>query len=99
MEESPCQGRLTELHLFSWSATCISLRQRCYMDKEHVKGATDKVVGKTKEVAGHVTGNLGRWKPKARSTRLKERSTIKWATREDAGKEAIDRARNAPGRH
>jgi uncharacterized protein YjbJ (UPF0337 family) len=27
------------------------------MDKEHVKGATDKAVDKTKEVAGHVTGN------------------------------------------
>jgi uncharacterized protein YjbJ (UPF0337 family) len=27
------------------------------MDKEHVKGAADKVVGKSKEVAGHVTGD------------------------------------------
>jgi hypothetical protein len=27
------------------------------MDKEHVKGAADKVAGKTKEVAGHATGN------------------------------------------
>ena len=27
------------------------------MDKEHVKGATDSVVGKTKEVAGHFRGN------------------------------------------
>jgi uncharacterized protein YjbJ (UPF0337 family) len=27
------------------------------MDKEHVKGAADKVAGKTKEVAGHVIGN------------------------------------------
>ena len=26
------------------------------MDKEHVKGAADKAVGKTKEAAGHVTG-------------------------------------------
>jgi hypothetical protein len=25
--------------------------------KEHVKGAADKAVGKTKEAAGHVTGN------------------------------------------
>jgi uncharacterized protein YjbJ (UPF0337 family) len=24
------------------------------MDKEHLKGAADKVAGKTKEVAGHV---------------------------------------------
>jgi uncharacterized protein YjbJ (UPF0337 family) len=27
------------------------------MDKEHVKGAGNKTAGKTKEVAGHVTGN------------------------------------------
>jgi uncharacterized protein YjbJ (UPF0337 family) len=35
------------------------------MDKEHVKGAADKIAGKTKEVAGHVTGNND-LKPKAR---------------------------------
>ena len=29
------------------------------MDKEHVKGAADKVVGKSKEVAGRVTGGSG----------------------------------------
>jgi uncharacterized protein YjbJ (UPF0337 family) len=27
------------------------------MEKEHVKGSVDKVVGKGKEVAGHVTAN------------------------------------------
>ena len=27
------------------------------MDKEHVKGALDNLKGKTKEIAGHVTGN------------------------------------------
>ncbi len=27
------------------------------MDKEHVKGAVDNAVGKTKEAAGHAVGN------------------------------------------
>jgi uncharacterized protein YjbJ (UPF0337 family) len=27
------------------------------MDKEHVKGAVDNAVGKTKETAGHAVGN------------------------------------------
>jgi uncharacterized protein YjbJ (UPF0337 family) len=27
------------------------------MDKEHVKGAVDKAVGKTKEAVGHAIGN------------------------------------------
>ena len=27
------------------------------MDKEHVKGAVDKAVGKTKEAAGHAAGS------------------------------------------
>jgi uncharacterized protein YjbJ (UPF0337 family) len=27
------------------------------MNEEHVKGATDNVAGKTKEMAGHVTGS------------------------------------------
>ena len=31
--------------------------QRCHMDKEHIKGAADNVVVKTKEVAWHATGN------------------------------------------
>jgi uncharacterized protein YjbJ (UPF0337 family) len=35
----------------------VSPRQRCFIDKERVKGAADKVVGKSKEVAGQVTGD------------------------------------------
>jgi uncharacterized protein YjbJ (UPF0337 family) len=27
------------------------------MDKEHLKGAADNLMGKTKEVVGHATGN------------------------------------------
>ena len=34
-----------------------NLRKRCYMDKEHVKGAVDNAVGKTKEAVGHAVGS------------------------------------------
>jgi uncharacterized protein YjbJ (UPF0337 family) len=37
--------------------TCISLSERCFMDREDVKGGADKVVGKDKEVAGHINGD------------------------------------------
>jgi uncharacterized protein YjbJ (UPF0337 family) len=68
------------------------------MDKEHVKGATDKVVGKTKEVAGHVTGNRT-LETEGKVDQAKGTIHDKVGDAKDAGKEAIDSARNAPGRH
>jgi uncharacterized protein YjbJ (UPF0337 family) len=68
------------------------------MDKEHLKGATDNVVGKTKEIAGHVTSN----KKLEREGKVDQ---VKGAVRnaagdtKDAGKEAIDSVKNAPSRH
>src|SRR5271163_4548881 len=77
----------------TWSATCIILRQRCYMDKEHVKGAVDKVVGKTKEVAGHVTGDR-KLEAEGKINQAKGAIHNKVGDARDAGKEAIDSVRN-----
>jgi uncharacterized protein YjbJ (UPF0337 family) len=92
------EGRLSEQLLFSWAATCISLPQRCHMDKEHVKGAADKVVGKIKEVAGHATGDR---KLEAEGKVDQTKGTIhsKVGDAKDAGKDAIDSVRNAPSKH
>ena len=67
------------------------------MDKEHVKGAADKVVGKTKEVAGHVTGDK---KLETEGTVDQARGAIhdKAGDAKDAGKQAIDSVRNAPSK-
>jgi uncharacterized protein YjbJ (UPF0337 family) len=43
------------------------------MDREHVKGAADKVKGAIKEGAGKLTGD---WKPKARWTEPRVRPTM-----------------------
>jgi hypothetical protein len=59
-EKTPAYKALNQLRVLKGprsSPGCISTQQRWHMDKEHVKGATDNAVGKTKEVAGHVTGN------------------------------------------
>lgn len=67
------------------------------MDKEHVKGATDKVVGKTKEVAGHVTGDK-KLENEGKIDRAKGTIHQKVGDAKDAGKEAIDSVRNAPSK-
>jgi uncharacterized protein YjbJ (UPF0337 family) len=68
------------------------------MDKEHVKGAADKVAGKTKEAAGHVTGNkkLG---TEGRADQLKGAAHSAAGDAKDAAKAAIDSVKNAPSRH
>ena len=68
------------------------------MDKEHVKGAADKVVGKAKEVAGHVTGDKT-LETKGKADQAKGEIHNKVGNAKDAAKEAIDSERNAPRKH
>ena len=67
------------------------------MDKEHVKGATDNVVGKTKEVAGHVTGNR-KLETEGKADQVKGAVHNAVGDLKDAGEEAIESVRNAPSR-
>jgi uncharacterized protein YjbJ (UPF0337 family) len=67
------------------------------MDKEHVKGAVDKVGGKVKEVAGHVTGDKT-LETEGKFDQAKGAVHNKVGDVKDAGKEAIDSVRNAPSR-
>jgi uncharacterized protein YjbJ (UPF0337 family) len=68
------------------------------MNKEHVKGAADNVAGKTKEVAGHITGNK---KLEAEGKVDQAKGAVRNAAGDakDAGKAAIDSVKNAPSRH
>ena len=66
------------------------------MDKEHVKGAADKVVGKTEEVAGHVSGDR-KLETKGKVDQVKGFHNAAGDAK-DAGKEAIDSVRNAPSK-
>jgi uncharacterized protein YjbJ (UPF0337 family) len=68
------------------------------MDKEHVKGATDNVVGKTKEVAGHVTGNKT-LEAEGKFDQVKGAVHNAAGDAKDAGKEAIEAVKNAPSKH
>ena len=68
------------------------------MDKEHVKGAVDKAVGKTKEVAGHATGNK-KLETEGKVDQVKGAAHNAAGDVKDAGKEAIDSVKNAPSRH
>jgi uncharacterized protein YjbJ (UPF0337 family) len=63
------------------------------MDKEHVKGAADKVVGKTKEAAGHVTGSK-KLETKGKVDQVKGAAHTAAGDAKDAGS-----ARNAPSKH
>jgi len=68
------------------------------MDKEHVKGATHTVVGKIKEVAGHVTGNK-KLETKGKVDQVKGAVHNTAGDAKDAGKEAISAVKNAPSKH
>jgi uncharacterized protein YjbJ (UPF0337 family) len=68
------------------------------MDKEHVKGAADKAVGKTKEAAGHVTGNK-KLETEGKVDQVKGAAHAAAGDAKDAGKEAIEAVRNAPSKH
>jgi uncharacterized protein YjbJ (UPF0337 family) len=63
------------------------------MDKEHVKGAADKVVGKTKEAAGHVTGSK-KLETKGKLDQVKGAAHTAAGDAKDAGS-----VRNAPSKH
>jgi uncharacterized protein YjbJ (UPF0337 family) len=67
------------------------------MNKEHVKGGADKVVGKTKEVAGHVTGDK-KLEAEGKVDQAKGAVHNKVGDAKDAGQQAIDSVRNAPSR-
>ena len=69
------------------------------MDKEHVKGAEDKAMGKTKEVAGHISGNKKLETEKVRLDQVKGAAHTAAGHAKDPGKEAIDSVKNAPSRH
>jgi uncharacterized protein YjbJ (UPF0337 family) len=68
------------------------------MDKEHVKGATDTVVGKTKEAAGHVTGNK-KLETEGKVDQVKGAAHNGAGDAKDAGKKAIDAVKNVPNKH
>jgi uncharacterized protein YjbJ (UPF0337 family) len=60
------------------------------MNNEHVKGAIDNVVGKTKEVAGHAIGNK---KLEVEGKLDQAKGAVHDAAGDamDAGREAVDR--------
>jgi uncharacterized protein YjbJ (UPF0337 family) len=68
------------------------------MNEQHVKGAADKVTGKTKEAAGHVTGNK-KLETEGKADQVKGAVRNLAGDVKDAGKEAIDSVKNAPSRH
>ena len=67
------------------------------MNEQHVKGAADKVAGKTKEVAGHVTGSK-KLETEGKVDQVKGAVHNAAGEVKDAGKEAIYSVRNAPSR-
>jgi uncharacterized protein YjbJ (UPF0337 family) len=68
------------------------------MNKEHVKGATDTIVGKTKEAAGHVTGNK-RLETEGKVDQVEGAAHKAAGDAKEAGKKAIDAVKAAPGKH
>ena len=68
------------------------------MDKEHIKGAADTAVGKTKEAAGHVIGNK-KLETEGKVDQVKGAVHNAVGDARDAGKEAIDSVKNAPSKH
>jgi uncharacterized protein YjbJ (UPF0337 family) len=68
------------------------------MDKEHVKGAADKVIGKTKEVVGHAIGNK-KLEMEGKIDQVKGAVHNVAGDAKDAGRGAIESVRNAPSKH
>ncbi len=65
------------------------------MDNEHVKGAVDIVVGKTKEVVGHVAGSK-KLEIEGKIDQAKGAIHNAIGDAKDAGKKAIDSITSAP---
>jgi uncharacterized protein YjbJ (UPF0337 family) len=68
------------------------------MDNEHVKGAVDIVVGKTKEVVGHVAGSK-KLEIEGKIDQAKGAIHNAIGDAKDAGKKAIDSITSVPGKH
>jgi uncharacterized protein YjbJ (UPF0337 family) len=68
------------------------------MNEQHVKGAVDKAIGKTKEAAGRVTGNR-KLETEGKVDQVKGAAHTAAGDAKDAGKKAIDSVKNAPSRH
>ena len=68
------------------------------MDNEHVKGAVDIVVGKTKEVVGHVAGSK-KLEIEGKIDQAKGAIHNAIGDAKDAGKKAIDSITSAPDKH
>jgi uncharacterized protein YjbJ (UPF0337 family) len=61
------------------------------MDKEHVKGAVDKAVGKTKEAVGHAVGNK-KLETEGKVDQVKGAAHNAAGNVKDAGREVVDNA-------
>ena len=68
------------------------------MDKEHVKGAVDTAVGKTKEAVGHGVGSK-KLETEGKADQVKGAVRNAAGDAKDAGKEAIEAVKNAPSKH
>ena len=68
------------------------------MDNKHVKGVVDIVVGKTKELVGHVAGNK-ELEIEGKFDQAKGAIHNAIGDAKDASKKAIDSLMNAPGKH
>ena len=68
------------------------------MDKEHVKGAADDVVGKIEEVAGHASGNK-KLEREGKVDQAKGAIHNAVGNAKDAGKEAVESVKNAASKH
>jgi uncharacterized protein YjbJ (UPF0337 family) len=60
------------------------------MDKEHVKGAVDNAVGKTKEAVGHAVGSK-KLETKGKVDQAKGAAHNAAGDVKDVGREAVDR--------
>jgi uncharacterized protein YjbJ (UPF0337 family) len=67
------------------------------MEKEHVKGAAEKVEGNVKEVAGHATGNK-KLENEGKVDEVKGAVHTAVGNAKEAGRDAINSVKNAPSR-
>ena len=67
------------------------------MDKEHVKGAIDNAIGKTKEVTGNAVGSE-RLVAEGKADQVKGALHNAAGDAKDAGKAALDNVKNAANR-
>jgi uncharacterized protein YjbJ (UPF0337 family) len=68
------------------------------MNEQHAKGAADKVAGKAKEVAGHVTGNK-KLETEGKVDQVKGAVHDAAGDAKDVGKKAVEAVKNAPSKH